>query len=338
MHALSLVLAFLAYAAFGRRVQGRAYDEHVLSNQAKDVESSSHLADSRTSSLPSTLESLRQLLIAVEPAGRQMSDALNVRSNTPGFVHSRLGCSSLQQGRFAARCQAPVLESVFDNKGIRKVFKSNFPKSRVVKAKELEKKAKKLKGKRFQGGTLEEAMEYMAMEAKYGKARYLAPDDPERAVVDPQGYWDAMKTKEKAKLREDSNLQFQATQSQLLQDHAFLTVIFSAFVWSFFSLRVFRSYLVGAAAGLFFLYLLGKSASNFGATAFEQTERAPPPVIAPIVMTLIVAKQKEYLDVLPAIIGFTSYLFTTVYQVAYPPDFGVPPADEEAASPTVAEA
>lgn len=328
MQAIPFVLACLAYIAQGRRIQDKFYAELKTSDEAGDTVLPSQLGGSR--------EALRHLFVAAEPgAGWQMSGAVHGHGPTADLAQSFAACSNLQQGQSTTRCPSPVLVG---RKGYKNVFKPRFPKAgSVAEGKDLKKKMKNMKGKRFEGGSVEEALQYAQMEAKYGKARYLAPDDPRRLEVDPMGYYETKRARERFELKGQANEEYGLYQGQLLQDHAFLTLLSSALVWSLFNLRTFASYLVGAAGGLFFLYLLGKQAAGIGAETEEQANRLPPPVVAPLLAMAITIKQKEYLDVVPAIIGLSSYLVSVVYQIVYPDGYGMTLGDEEEEPPTIAE-
>ena len=111
----------------------------------------------------------------------------------------------------------------------------------------------------FKGGRLDDFVAAAEAEAKYGPSRYaaqtqdawtieVAADRTERDRVEAQ--------------RQRSVRGYEAQKTQLLQDHAFLSLLGVAATWSFLSLKCVESYAVGAALGGFYLFLLQRSAEG----------------------------------------------------------------------------
>ena len=177
--------------------------------------------------------------------------------------------------------------------------------------------------KPFKGGRLDDFLSAGEAEAKYGPGRYAAVAE------------DAWKLKVKEdginKARERTRLEFQAQKSQQLQDHAFLSLCACAGFWFGFDLQSTLSCAVGAALGGLYLYLLQRNVDGVGATTVEEVSKTPPPIIAPVLLVLLVAKNSAMLSLLPALTGFAISQLATLAQIAYPEGWGLPQEDEAAA-------
>ena len=175
------------------------------------------------------------------------------------------------------------------------------------------------KPKKFKGGRLDEFMSAGEAEAKFGPQRYAAVyDDLRKLEV----------SKEKSeKQRAYSRRVYDALKKQLFFDHAFLSLMGCAIVWSLFDAMATRSYAAGAALGALYLFLSQRSADSFGATSFEEKKSGPPALVAPILMVLLVAKNPEQISFLPIFAGFATERLAYVMQATYPTDFGLS-ADE----------
>ena len=108
-----------------------------------------------------------------------------------------------------------------------------------------------------------------------------------------------------------------------------LALMLTAAVWSFFDLMVVRSFAVGAALGTLYLVLSQRSADSFGATSIEETKGGPPPLIVPVILVLLVAKNPGTFGFLPTFAGFSVERLATVAQAFYPADFGLAPSEIE---------
>ena len=63
------------------------------------------------------------------------------------------------------------------------------------------------------------------------------------------------------------------------------------------------------------------------ATSIEEVTKTPPPIIAPIFLVLLVAKNGQTLELLPMLAGFAINQLATLAQIVYPDGWGVA-ADE----------
>ena len=177
--------------------------------------------------------------------------------------------------------------------------------------------------KPFKGGRLDDFLSAGEAEAKYGPGRYAAVAE------------DAWKLKVKEdglnKVRERTKLMFEAQKSQQLQDHAFLSLCACSGFWFGFDFQSTVSCAVGAALGALYLYLLQRSVDGVGASTIEEVSKTPPPIIAPVVLVLLVAKNSATLSLLPALVGFVISQLATLAQIAYPDGWGLPSDDQAAA-------
>lgn len=175
--------------------------------------------------------------------------------------------------------------------------------------------------KKFKGGNLDDFLSAGEAEAKYGPQRYAAVyEDLRKLEV----------TRERGEReRAYSKKVYEALKRQLLVDHAFLSLMLTAAVWSFFDLMVVRSFAVGAALGTLYLVLSQRSADSFGATSIEETKGGPPPLIVPVILVLLVAKNPGTFGFLPTFAGFSVERLATVAQAFYPADFGLAPSEIE---------
>jgi len=168
--------------------------------------------------------------------------------------------------------------------------------------------------KPFKGGRLDDFLGAAEAEAKYGPGRY--------AAVAEDAWKIAVEQREQEEQTLLSREVYRRQKSQLLQDHAYLSVLGCAAMWSFFSASATVSYAVGAALGLLYLYLLQKQSDSVGATSIEEVSKGPPPIVVPVLMVLIVAKNRE-LSLLPVLAGFVTNQLATVTQLVYSENYGV---------------
>ena len=143
---------------------------------------------------------------------------------------------------------------------------------------------------------------------------------------------DAWKIKMERDRKEDVRLrtmaEFAAQKRQMLADHAFLTLLGAAVVWSCFDLQGTASYFLGALLGGLYIYLQQRAIDSVGASSIEEVNRLPPPIVAPILLVGIVAKNTETLALLPAFAGFFTHQLAIFAQLAYPSGWGLPPEEE----------
>ena len=175
--------------------------------------------------------------------------------------------------------------------------------------------------KPFKGGNLDDFLSAGAAEAKYGPQRYAAVSaDNWRIEVEAQ--------------RSDAEKQraqrvYDSLKQQMLSDHAFLSALGVAAVWMVADVKGAFSYAVGAALGALYLVLLQRQTTyGFAAESVEQKAKAgPPPIIVPVLMVLMVAKNPAALSLIPTLVGFATKELATLAQAIYPNDFGLDASD-----------
>ena len=168
---------------------------------------------------------------------------------------------------------------------------------------------------RFKGGNLDDFIKAGDVESKYGPQRYAARYDDVRKLEVSRAAQEIE--------REQSNRVYAALKAQLLADHVFLSVIGAALVWSIFDLFSVRSYLIGAALGGLYLVLSQRTADSFGATSLDEVKGGPPPLIVPVIMVGLVAKNPQQIGLLPVFAGFATERLAVLAQALYPSDFGL---------------
>jgi len=173
--------------------------------------------------------------------------------------------------------------------------------------------------KPFKGGRLDDFLSAGEAEAKFGPSRYaqVAEDawkiQVERTRVDEE--------------RTRTMAGFEAQKRQMLADHAFLSLLGGAVLWSCFDEKATVSFAVGAALGGLYLYLQQRAIDSVGASTVEEINRLPPPIVAPVLLVGLVAKNSAMLALLPAFGGFATHQLAIIAQLAYPSGWGVPPDD-----------
>lgn len=169
--------------------------------------------------------------------------------------------------------------------------------------------------KPFKGGRLDDFLDAGEAEARYGPRRYAAvADDAWKIQVSQQ---------QTAEARERTKREYAAQKSQMLQDHAFLSLLGVAAMWSLFGLKVVTSYAVGALLGGMYIYLLQRSTDSLGASSIEEVSKLPPPIIVPVLLVLVCAKNTATLGLIPCFAGFATNKLATLYQIAYPEGWGL---------------
>ena len=170
--------------------------------------------------------------------------------------------------------------------------------------------------KSFKGGRLDDFLSAGEAEAKYGPQRYAAvAEDAWKLEV-------SRAAKEAARKR--TELEYEAQKSQMLQDHAFLSLMGVTIMWSAFNLQITVSYVVGTFLGGLYIYLLQRQVDSVGASTIEEVSRLPPPIVVPVIMVLLVAKNPNTIMLLPTFAGFGTNYLATLLEAAYPPGWGVP--------------
>jgi len=169
--------------------------------------------------------------------------------------------------------------------------------------------------KAFKGGRLDDFLDAGEAELRYGPRRYAAvADDAWKIQVNQQ---------QTAEARERTRLEYAAQKSQMLQDHAFLSLLGAAAMWSLFGVKVVTSYAVGALLGGMYIYLLQRSTDSVGASTVEEVSKLPPPIIVPVLLVFVCAKNTATLGLVPCFAGFAANKLATVYQIAYPEGWGL---------------
>ena len=174
--------------------------------------------------------------------------------------------------------------------------------------------------KPFKGGRLDDFIAAGEAEARYGPSRYAQlSEDAWKLEMD--------RSRQEAE-RKRSLLEFDAQKKQMLADHAFLSLLGCALMWSLLDLAGTGSYAVGAALGALYIYLQQRAVDSVGASSIEEVNRLPPPIVAPVLLVALVAKNSGTLELLPALAGFATNQIALVVQAAYPSGWGI--RDEEA--------
>ena len=177
--------------------------------------------------------------------------------------------------------------------------------------------------KPFKGGRLDDFLSAGEAEAKYGPGRY--------AAVAEDAWKIKVKEEQTNAARERTRLQYAAQKSQQLQDHAFLTLMACAGVWCVVDMQATMSLAVGGFLGALYLYLLQRNVDGVGATTVEEVSKTPPPIVAPVLLVFLVAKNDD-LQLLPALGGFAINQLATLAQIAYPDNWFVKPSKPDASS------
>lgn len=177
--------------------------------------------------------------------------------------------------------------------------------------------------KKFKGGNLDDFLDAGKAEARFGPSRY--------AAVAEDAWKITVEKKQSDLSRRQSNAIYAAQKRQMLSDHAFLSVLGTAAIWALASEQATGSYVAGALLGGLYTVLLQKQADSVGAAQLgEQAPAAPPPIVVPVLMVLLVSKYR-FLMLLPTLGGFVTCKLATLAQLVYPDDFGVQLEDEAAA-------
>ena len=172
--------------------------------------------------------------------------------------------------------------------------------------------------KPFKGGRLDDFISAGEAEAKYGPNRY--------AAVAEDAWKIRMERDRVDEMRQLSAREYAAQKSQLLQDHLFLAAIGCVAMSACFDEKATISCAVGSALGALYLYLLQRSVDGVGASTVEEVSKLPPPIVVPVVLVLLVAKNGAVLALIPTLAGFLISKLATLTQLVYPEGWGV---DEE---------
>jgi hypothetical protein len=68
-----------------------------------------------------------------------------------------------------------------------------------------------------------------------------------------------------------------------------------------------------------------------GASTIEEVSKLPPPIVVPVLLVLLVAKNGATISLLPVLAGFSINKVATVAQALYPDDWGLGDKDVPAA-------
>jgi len=163
--------------------------------------------------------------------------------------------------------------------------------------------------KAFKGGNLDDFLNAGEAEAKYGPQRYAAvSEDAWRIQTNRKRIVAANKLSKKA---------YELQKRQMLSDHVFLSLLGTAGMWAAFDPRSTLSYIIGTALGALYIILLQRSTDSVGASSVEDLKGGPPPIVVPVLMVLIVAKNKSLL-LIPVFAGFATNYLSALSQAAYP--------------------
>eukprot|EP00308_Calcidiscus_leptoporus_P022608 CAMPEP_0119377418 /NCGR_PEP_ID=MMETSP1334-20130426/44763_1 /TAXON_ID=127549 /ORGANISM="Calcidiscus leptoporus, Strain RCC1130" /LENGTH=172 /DNA_ID=CAMNT_0007396327 /DNA_START=155 /DNA_END=673 /DNA_ORIENTATION=- len=163
--------------------------------------------------------------------------------------------------------------------------------------------------KAFKGGNLDDFLEAGEAEAKYGPKRYAAVSEDAWKIQVEQSQMEAE--------RQRSLEAYGRQKAQLLADHALLSSIGACAMWSFTDVQAVKSFVAGTLFGALYLILKQREADSFGASSLEEVRAGPPPLVAPVLMVLIVGKNKELLLLPAVLLGFFTNIIATVAQAAY---------------------
>ena len=169
--------------------------------------------------------------------------------------------------------------------------------------------------KPFKGGRLDDFISAGEAEAKYGPNRY--------AAVAEDAWKIRMERDRIEQMRQLSAREYAAQKSQMLQDHLFLSAISCVVMSACFDEKATFSCAVGAALGALYLYLLQRNVDGVGASTVEEVSKLPPPIVVPVVLVLLVAKNTATLALIPTLAGFLISKLATLTQLAYPDGWGV---------------
>ena len=170
--------------------------------------------------------------------------------------------------------------------------------------------------KPFKGGRLDDFISAGEAEAKYGAQRYAQiSQDAWKLELDNK----AVEAQRAASLQE-----FAAQKVQMLSDHAYLSLFCTAIFWSATDLKKTLSYGVGALLGGLYIYLQQRAVDSVGASTIEEVNRLPPPIVAPVLLVGLVAKNNAALMLLPALFGFATHQLAFLAQIAYPDGWWTP--------------
>ena len=181
--------------------------------------------------------------------------------------------------------------------------------------------------KPFKGGRLDDFLSAGEAEAKYGPSRY--------AQLSEDAWKIETENTRKEEMRKRTVAEFAAQKKQMLSDHAFLSLLGGALLWSTLDLKGTVSYGLGAVLGGLYIYLQQRAVDAVGASTVEELNRLPPPIIAPVLLVGLVAKNQATLALLPAFGGFATHQLAILAQLAYPAGWGLP-SEEPAAAPPAA--
>ena len=90
-----------------------------------------------------------------------------------------------------------------------------------------------------------------------------------------------------------------------------------------------------ALLGALFLYLEQRAVDSVGASTIEEVNRLPSPVVAPVLLVGVVAKNAQTFALLPALAGFVTHQLALLAQAAYPNGWWSD--EQEADGPSAAE-
>ncbi|CAM9168250.1 unnamed protein product [Chrysoparadoxa australica] len=127
----------------------------------------------------------------------------------------------------------------------------------------------------------------------------------------------ALTEPELQELRERNAAAFQQQKFRLIGDHVFIAILIGSGVWSLVGFKAAASYGFGALFGTLYLVLLARFVEGLGEGS-NAGGGGPARLALVAALVLICGKQKESLDLVPAVAGFLMYQVATLVQGLYP--------------------
>jgi hypothetical protein len=163
--------------------------------------------------------------------------------------------------------------------------------------------------KPFKGGQLDDFLAAGEAEARYGPGRYAA------AAEDA---WRIEAKREKSNEKNARSLELYGLQkAQWLSDHALVSLLGVAVAWNFGTPMTSASFAFGAFIGGFYVFLKQREVDSLAPKTVADARQGPPALLMPAIMMLAVAKNPDYLSLIPTLLGFFMQKVSAVGQLVY---------------------